>query len=101
MCTSPVGLNPSISISDTVHALKRNTSLFINKEKLCKGKFNWQEGYASFTYSRSQIEKVYAYIKNQEKHHAKYNFKNEYKEFLVKSGIQYDERFLFDFWLDV
>ena len=53
------GLNPTKSISETVHSLKRNTSLFINKEKLCKGTFAWQEGYGAFTYSRSQLESVF------------------------------------------
>ena len=53
-----IGLNPSISISDTVHDIKRSSSLFINKERLCKGKFAWQEGYGGFTYSRSQLQNV-------------------------------------------
>lgn len=73
-----LGLHPNISISNTVHDIKRSTSLFINKEKFCQGKFNWQEGYASFTYSRSQIDRIYNYIKNQEMHHAKSNFETEY-----------------------
>jgi len=96
-----IGLNPSISISDTVHDIKRNSSLFINKERLCKGKFAWQEGYGGFTYSRSQLENVYHYIQNQEKHHEKSTFKAEYVEFLKKFAIDFDEQFLFDFWNDV
>ena len=63
-----IGLNPSISISDTVHSIKRSSSLFINKEKLCIGKFAWREGYGGFTYSRSQLENAVNYIQNQEKH---------------------------------
>lgn len=93
-----LGLNSSVSISDTVHDIKRGSSLFINKEKLCQGKFNWQEGYASFTYSRSQIERVYNYIKCQEIHHTKSNFRTEYIKFLKKFEVAYDERYLFDFW---
>jgi len=96
-----IGLNPSISISDTVHEIKRISSLFINKEKLCNGKFAWQEGYGSFTYSRSQIENVYNYIQNQEKHHAKSTFRSEYVQFLKNFKIEYDERFLFVFWDDI
>jgi len=95
------GLNPSISISETVHDIKRSTSLFINKERLCPVKFYWQEGYASFTYSRSQIDSVYNYIKNQEKHHQKSNFRKEYIEFLHKFGINFSEKYLFEFWDDV
>ena len=93
-----IGLNPSISISDTVHDIKRSSSLFINKEKLCKGKFAWQGGYGGFTYSRSQLENVYNYILNQEKHHERSTFKKEYVQFLRNYAIDFDEKFLFDFW---
>jgi putative transposase len=96
-----IGFNSSISISDTVHEIKRSSSLFINKEKLCKGKFAWQEGYGGFTYSRSQLDNVYRYIQNQEKHHEKSSFKSEYVQFLKKFEVEYDERFLFDFFGDV
>jgi len=92
-----IGLNPSKSISDTVHDIKRNSSLFINNEKLCVGKFAWQEGYGGFTYSRSQLDDVCRYIQNQEEHHKKTTFKEEYIKFLEKFEIEYDERFLFDF----
>jgi putative transposase len=96
-----VGLNPNISISDTVHDIKRSSSLFINSEKLCESHFKWQEGYGAFTYSRSQIGNVYKYIQNQEKHHKKVLFKDEYIQFLKNFEIDYDERFLFDFFDDV
>jgi len=96
-----IGINPSISISDTVHEIKRNSSLFINKQKLSKGKFTWQKGYGGFTYSRSQLENVYNYILNQEKHHEKSSFRAEYVQFLKKFEVEYDERFLFDFLGDV
>ena len=81
--------------------IKRSSSLFINKEKLYKGKFAWQEGYGSFTYSRSQLQNVYYYIKNQEKHHEKSTFRAEYLLFLEKNEIDFDEKFLFDFWNNV
>ena len=61
------GENPSKCISDTVHDIKRSTSLFINNEKLCSGRFSWQEGYGAFTYSRSQLDDVYRYIQNQQR----------------------------------
>jgi putative transposase len=92
-----IGLNPSISISDTVHDIKRSSSLFINKEKLCSNKFAWQDGYGAFTYSRSHIDNVYQYILNQVEHHKKITFRDEYIDFLKKFEIEYDERFLFDF----
>jgi putative transposase len=95
-----IGLNPSKSISDTVHDIKRNSALYINNEKLCKGKFSWQEGYGGFTYSRSQLDNVYHYILNQERHHAKSTFRNEYIQFLINYEIDFDDRFLFVFWED-
>jgi putative transposase len=95
-----IGWNPSISISDTVHDIKRGSSLFINNKKLCCGKFSWQEGYGGFSYGKSKIEDVYNYILNQESHHKKVTFRDEYIRFLKRFEIDFDERFLFDF-LDV
>ncbi len=96
-----IGWNPTKSVSDTVHEIKRGSSLFINSQKLCLGKFAWQEGYGAFTYSRSQLETVYNYILNQEQHHKKVIFKDEYIQLLKKFEVEYDERFLFNFLDDV
>ena len=93
-----IGLNPNISISDTMHDIKRNTSIFINKNKLCYGHFNWQEGYGAFSYGRSQINDVFRYIQNQEAHHSKRTFREEYIEFLKEYGIGFDSQYLFDFF---
>ena len=95
-----LGLNPSISVSDTVHDIKRSSSMVINNEKLCLGRFSWQEGYGGFTYSRSQIADVYNYIENQESHHKKRTFREEYIDILTKNEIEFDQQFLFDFWDD-
>ncbi|HPI86656.1 MAG: IS200/IS605 family transposase [Bacteroidales bacterium] len=92
-----LGLNPAVSISTTVHDIKRSSSLFINNEKLCKKRFSWQEGYGAFTYSKSHLNAVYHYINNQEKHHEKITFRKEYIKFLECYDINYDRRFLFDF----
>jgi REP element-mobilizing transposase RayT len=91
------GLNPAVSISDTVHDVKRSSSLHINKEGLCPDKFAWQEGYGAFSYSRSQVKRVYQYILHQKEHHYKQSFKEEYVEFLDKYKVEYDDRFLFNF----
>jgi putative transposase len=96
-----LGLNPAVSISDTVHDLKRSSSLFINREKLCSFSFAGQEGYGAFSYSRSKMDLVYQYILNQEEHHKKSSFKNEYIGFLRKFEIDYNDKFLFDFMEDV
>lgn len=95
-----IGLKPSISISDLVRDIKAGSSKFINDKKLIKGKFSWQEGFGVFSYSRSQIDTVIKYIQNQEKHHNKKSFKEEYLEFLKKFEIEYDEKYLFE-WIDV
>jgi REP element-mobilizing transposase RayT len=95
------GLNPSVSVSDTVYHIKRGSSLFINNEKLCSGHFSWQEGYGAFTYGHSQLDEIYKYIKNQEMHHAKESFRTEYISFLEKSKTDYDPMFLFDFFDDI
>ncbi len=94
-----VGLKPSMSISDLVRDIKNNSSNFINDRKLVKGKFSWQEGYGAFSYAHSQIENVYKYILNQEEHHKKKTFKEEYLDFLKKFEINYDEKYLFE-WIE-
>ena len=93
-----LGLNPAKSISDTVREIKRSSSIFINEKKWFKKKFNWQEGYGGFSYGKSQIDKVYNYIQNQEQHHKKQTFRNEYIAFLKKFEIEYDQQFLFKFF---
>jgi putative transposase len=93
-----IGLNPKISVSETVKELKRSSGIFINDHKFFPGKFEWQEGYGGFSYGRSQIEKVYEYIKNQEHHHKKQTFKEEYIEFLNKYEIEFEKQYLFEFF---
>ncbi len=88
-----------MSISDLVRDIKNNSTNFVNEKRLVKGKFSWQEGYGAFSYSHSHINDVYNYILNQEEHHKKKTFKEEYLEFLNKFEIPYEERYLFD-WID-
>jgi len=92
------GLNPSISVSDTVHEVKRCSTLFINREQLCVGRFSWQEGYGAFSYSRSQISDIYNYIENQEETHKIKTFQKEYVQYLNKREMEFDEQFLYEFW---
>ncbi len=94
-----IGLKPSMSISDLVRDVKNNSSNFINQHKFVKGKFSWQEGYGVFSYSHSQISSVYDYILNQEEHHKKRTFKEEYMELLKKFEIEFNEKYLFE-WID-
>jgi REP element-mobilizing transposase RayT len=94
-----IGLRPSMAISDLARDVKNNSTNFINDHKLVKGKFSWQEGYGAFSYSHLQIENVYNYILNQEEHHQKKTFKEEYLDFLKQFEIKYNEKYLFE-WLD-
>ena len=94
-----IGLHPSISISDMARDIKSSSSKFINENNLTKGRFRWQEGYGAFTYSRSQIDSVAKYILNQPEHHKKKSFKEEYLDILHKLDIQYDDKYLFE-WYD-
>ena len=91
-----IGLNPSISVSELVRDVKNNSTSYINEQKFITDKFSWQEGYGAFSYAHSQIDHVYQYILNQEEHHHKKTFKEEYIDFLKKFEIKYDEKYLFD-----
>jgi REP element-mobilizing transposase RayT len=91
-----IGLDPQESLSSLVKEIKRCSSLFINDKKWMKGKFEWQSGYAAFTYSKSQISTVCKYIENQEAHHKRKTFREEYIEMLKKFEVKYDERYIFD-----
>ncbi len=93
-----IGLKPAVAISDLVRDIKNNSSNFINDHKLVKGKFAWQDGYGAFSYSHSQIENVYNYILNQENHHKKKTFRQEYLDFLNAFQIAYDEKYLFEWY---
>lgn len=90
-----IGIKPNITISDVVRDIKAGSSKFINDSKWINGKFNWQEGYGAFSYSKSQLDNVIKYILNQESHHKKQTFKEEYISFLEKFEIEYDEKYLF------
>ena len=94
-----IGMRPNIALSDLVRDIKSSSSNFINSKKWVKGKFNWQIGFGAFSYSNSQLDNVIKYVLNQEEHHKRKSFKEEYLEFLSKFEIEYDEKYLFD-WID-
>jgi putative transposase len=94
-----IGLRPSMAISDLVRDIKNNSSNFINEKKWLKGKFSWQEGYGVFSYSHSQMDTIYNYIQDQEAHHNKKSFRDEYTEILKKFNVEYKEEYLFD-WIE-
>ena len=92
------GLHHTMSISDIVKEIKRSSSLLINSKKWFAGKFSWQEGYGAFSYSRSDLDRVYKYIENQALHHKERSFREEYIELLKKFDIEYNSNYLFMFF---
>lgn len=92
-----IGLRPTIAISDLVRDIKSFSSKFINEEKFLKNKFEWQSGYGAFSYSKSHVTQVINYIMNQQEHHKKFSFREEYLAFLQKFEVEYNEKYLFDF----
>ena len=93
-----VGFKPSIAISDLVRDIKAISSKFINDKKWNIGRFAWQEGFGSFTYSRNQIDNVIKYILDQPQHHKRNTFKEEYLEILKKNEVDYDVKYLFEWF---
>jgi len=93
-----VGLNPAIAISDLVKDIKRASNNWINDRGLIKGKFEWQSGYGAFSYSKSQVDRVCQYIRNQKEHHAKQNFRMEYTGLLKLFDINFKDEYLFEFY---
>lgn len=92
-----VGLKPTTNLSDLVRDIKAGSSKFINDSKWIAGNFNWQNGFGAFSYGHSQLDTIIAYVNNQEAHHIKKTFKEEYLEFLEKFDVLYDDKYLFEF----
>lgn len=90
-----LGLRPNESLSHLVQEIKKDSSKWINSNGFLKGHFEWQEGYGAFSYAKSQIPAVVAYIENQEQHHKRQTFIDEYKQMLEMFNISYDEKYIF------
>ena len=93
-----IGVNPNDKISDLAGCIKRDSSSFINSNNWFRGKFHWQDGYGAFSYGRSQLDKIYNYITNQEIHHRRRTFREEYLELLKRFEIEHNEKYLFEFF---
>jgi len=90
-----IGLKPSVAFSDVVRDVKNGSANFINEKLWIVGRFSWQEGFGAFSYGHSQLTGIINYIRNQERHHAKRTFREEYIRFLEKYQIEHDERYIF------
>ncbi len=90
-----MGLRTHQSIADLVREVKAHSSKWINEQKFIGTRFEWQEGYGAFSYAKKDIKYVIDYIENQEQHHQKRSFREEYLELLKVHEIDYDERYIF------
>ena len=93
-----IGLDPNQSIANLVKEIKMSSNDLINDHHLTKQHFYWQEGYGAFSYSKSALDSVVKYILHQKQHHQTKTFKEEYIDFLKKFGVDYEERYLFEFY---
>lgn len=90
-----ISMTPKQAPSDLMYHLKRSSSLWINQNRHSESKFSWQEGFGAFSIGKSQLPALIKYIENQQEHHKKSSFREEYLQILDENGIEYDERFTF------
>ncbi len=93
-----IGYNLTQTIPVLVEKIKTSSNHWIKENKFSKVKFNWQNGYGAFTHSHSQIDAVAKYVLNQESHHRRKTFREEYLDMLDKFKIEYKEKYVFDFF---
>ena len=91
-----IGMTPDIVLSDLVRDIKANSSKLINKNRWVTGRFEWQTGFAAFSYAHSQLDAVARYIINQETHHSHQTFRQEYLAFLKRFNVPYNPKYVFD-----
>jgi REP element-mobilizing transposase RayT len=89
------GIKPDQSISVLIQNVKTESSKWINDQGLTSKKFEWQRGFGAFSYSHKDIKNVINYIVNQEAHHSKKTFINEYRENLNHWDVEWDEKYIF------
>lgn len=93
-----IGYNVNQLIPDLVENIKTSSNEWIKTNRLSDFKFEWQKGYGAFTHSRSQLDTVVKYIMNQEEHHKKRSFREEYLEILQKNEVEYKDEYVFEFF---
>jgi len=89
------GLSPLQSISSIIQNVKAESSRWINQQGFCPARFAWQQGYGAFSYAKKEVPNVISYIQNQDAHHKKETFLNEYRRYLEMFEIDYEERYIF------
>lgn len=94
------GITPDIKISDLVRDVKSISTGFINEKRFINGKILWQHGFGAFSYSHPHIDRVVKYVLNQEEHHRKKTFREEYIGLLEKFNVEYNPKYIFEFYDD-
>ena len=90
-----IGFRTTQTMADLMQDVKAGSSKWINDRNYCKRRFDWQTGFGSFSYSKSDLPNMIRYIENQKEHHKKLKFLDEYKKFLEEFEIDFDERYIF------
>ncbi|MEB2774182.1 IS200/IS605 family transposase [Algoriphagus sp. D3-2-R+10] len=90
-----IGFRPTQALSDLMQMVKEDSSKWINAKNFVKGKFSWQSGYGAFSYSKNHLPRVIKYIQDQEIHHSKRSFLEEYEKLLRIHEIEYEQRYIF------
>ena len=91
-----VRLSRTLSVADLVKEIKTASSKWLKTQGDSRREFSWQQGYGAFSIGMSQKAALLQYIDSQEQHHRACSFQDEYRAFLVKYGIEYDERYVWD-----
>ncbi|NNE32515.1 MAG: IS200/IS605 family transposase [Winogradskyella sp.] len=89
-------LSKKVALMNLIQKVKANSSRWIKTKDRSLENFFWQDGYGAFSVNPSEVEVVIKYIKNQKEHHKNKSFKDEYRQFLEKYEVDYDERYVWD-----
>uniref|UniRef100_A0A832G8G8 IS200/IS605 family transposase n=1 Tax=Ignavibacterium album TaxID=591197 RepID=A0A832G8G8_9BACT len=89
-----IGYKPHQLIPELIQDIKANSSKWINEKRFVRGKFNWQAGYGAFSFSHSHLDAVVKYTYNQEQHHKRKTFREEYIQRLTRYDIPFDEKYI-------
>ncbi len=90
-----LGLRPAVSVAELMKTVKARSSKYSNDHTLITERFEWQEGYGVFSYRQRDVDQIYKYIQNQEEHHQKQSFRDEYLDLLKEFEIGYEEQYVF------
>lgn len=93
-----IGMKPTCNLSDLVREIKKSSTDYINKSRFGNFIFRWQNGFGAFSYSKSDLERVINYVRNQKEHHRNKSFKTEYIDFLEKFNVSYEDKYLFEWF---